>query len=180
MANLKPVPRLVDTIPVTFDSFSRRIESILVCPKVSGIVRNVSHIALWKFDAHGYAIHQLPVLVLWIFQICHINNAKQLHSSLASCVRTSLLACHPPCFVMASWTAVMVKTNLLLTVANCPAVSHKTWYSSVPTRRLGHMWTRCVTQEMTVAIVQMNQVKMKIFKSCLNGFLEWLPLISIM
>ncbi|KAG8524684.1 hypothetical protein J0S82_006546 [Galemys pyrenaicus] len=39
---------------------------------------------------------------------------------------TSPLVCHPPCFVMASQTAVMVKMSLLPTVAKCPAVFHKT------------------------------------------------------
>ncbi|EPQ02601.1 Ankyrin repeat family A protein 2 [Myotis brandtii] len=46
----------------------------------------------------------------------HVDSAKQLRSTMASRVRTSGLACHPPCFVTGSWTAAMAKMNLLPTV----------------------------------------------------------------
>lgn len=69
---------------------------------------------LLKLDVHGHECICLhAVLVLQISQICHMDNVKQLHSNLASCVKISRLACHAPCFVTANWTAVTAKMNLL-------------------------------------------------------------------
>lgn len=53
------------------------------------------------------------------------GSVKQPLSTRASCVRTSQPACRPPCFVMASWTAVMVKMSLLPTVVRWTRITMK-------------------------------------------------------
>lgn len=83
--------------------------------------------------------HQHPS----VFQVGHITSALQRHSNQDSCVRTTRLACHHLCSVMARWIARMEKMNLIPTAMRwtnyqtevktsgqgvaARAFNHKTW-----------------------------------------------------